>query len=63
MSVWQVFFGWPQGGVWSNVAASLLWAVPGFTAHHVLMRRHTTREIDRQTAEIKAHMDRDREGV
>lgn len=58
MSTWLVFFGWPGGGVWSNLAASALWAPAAFTVHHVLMRRHTTRQIDRQTAEIKAHMDR-----
>lgn len=46
------------GPVWPNLVASVLWAAPAFTVHHRLMRRHTTREIDRQTAEIKAHMDR-----
>lgn len=48
------------GPVWPNLVASVVWAVPGFTVHHVLMRRHTTREIDRQTAELKTHMDRQR---
>jgi hypothetical protein len=45
------------GPVWPNLVASVLWAAPAFTAHHVLMRRHTTREIDRQTVEIKAHLE------
>lgn len=44
--------------VWPNLVASVLWAAPAFVAHHVLMRRHTTREIDRQTAELKTHIDR-----
>ncbi len=58
VSVWRSFFDWPSGGVWSNLLASLMWAAPAFTTHHVLMRRHTSREIDRQTQEIKAHMER-----
>jgi hypothetical protein len=27
MSVWDVFFGWPGGGVWSNLVASVLTGV------------------------------------
>lgn len=46
------------GPMWPNLAASVVWAAPAFTVHHVLMRRHTTREIDRQTGELKAHMGR-----
>jgi hypothetical protein len=42
--------------VWPNLVASVLWAAPAFTAHHLLIRRHTTREIDRQTDEIKAYV-------
>jgi len=58
MTAWSVFFSWPSGGVWGNLLASLLWAPAAFGAHHVAIRRHTTREIDRQTVEIKAHMDK-----
>lgn len=43
------------GPIWPNLIASVLWAVPGFTVHHVLMRRHTTRALDAQTVELKAH--------
>lgn len=25
--VWRLFFGWPAGGTWSNMIASLEWAV------------------------------------
>lgn len=60
MGTWRAFFSWPSGGVWANLLASLLWGAPAFVAHHVLMRRHTTREIERvagwQTKELKEHM-------
>jgi hypothetical protein len=55
------WFAWPDGGVWSNLAAALLWAGPGFTTHHVLMRRYNVRilrqETRRQTEELKNHLD------
>jgi hypothetical protein len=42
------WFGWPDGGVWSNIAASLIWSgivwVPTI--------RHLHRKIDRQHNEI-----------
>lgn len=40
-----------------NLEASLLWGVPGFVTHHLLTRRHVTREADRQTRAITAHID------
>lgn len=40
-----------------NLEASVMWALPGFVVHHVLTRRHITRETDRQTEDIKAHID------
>jgi hypothetical protein len=61
VTAWSAFFSWPNGGVWSNLIAALLWsplAAAGLTVHHVLMRRHHTREVNRQTRELKAHMDR-----
>lgn len=54
---WHAFFSWPDGGVWANLLAAGLWALPAFTTHHVLMRRHHTKTTDAQTAQIKAHID------
>lgn len=55
------FFSWPDGGVWANLLASLLWGTPAFVVHHKLMRRHhekTVREQTvEQTADLKAHID------
>lgn len=46
---------WSQVG--PNLEASLLWAAPGFVLHHALTRRHITRETNRQTEELKTHID------
>lgn len=56
MGVLRLFFGWPAGGVWSNLLASLLWGAPAFAAHHIAMRRHVTRQTQAQTEELKEHV-------
>jgi hypothetical protein len=60
-SAFTAFFSWPNGGVWSNLLASLLWGAPAFITHHRLMRRHQTKTIAEQTAkqtdELKAYID------
>jgi len=58
VTAWSAFFHWPDGGVWSNLLASLMWAPAGLGAHHVAMRRHHTRVAAAQTAELKAHLDK-----
>jgi hypothetical protein len=41
---WDVFFGWPAGGVWSNLVASLIWATPaGIALARKLRRQHAER--------------------
>lgn len=57
MSAVHAFFAWPDGGVWSNLLASLLWGPAAFTAHHVGMRRHHERATAAQTQELKDHID------
>ncbi|HXR74010.1 hypothetical protein [Actinocrinis sp.] len=57
MSTLSAFFAWPSGGVWSNLLAAAMWAVPGFTTHHLLIRRHQTKTVKAQTEELKAHID------
>lgn len=47
---------WSQ--LWPNLLASVLWAAPGFTINHILLRRHHTRAIDAQTTQLKAHIDK-----
>lgn len=36
--------------VWPNLLASVIWAAPAFTAHHLLIRRH----LDRRHQELQA---------
>lgn len=66
MGVLNSFFGWPAGGVWANIIASVIWGAPAFVTHHVLMRRHqervVTRETAAQTEQIKAHITTTLEG-
>lgn len=57
VSTLSAFFSWPNGGVWANLLASLIWGVPAFVTHHRLMRRHHVNETAKQTAELKAHID------
>lgn len=28
------FFAWPNGGVWSNLLASVIWTIPALVWHH-----------------------------
>jgi hypothetical protein len=39
------FFAWPGGGVWSNLAASVIWTVPALGWHHRRMKRHITETL------------------
>ena len=38
------------GQVWPNLLANALWVSPAFVVHHVLMRRHSSREHSRTRA-------------
>lgn len=54
-----VFFGWPLGGVWSNLVASLIWATPaGIATWRKLRRQHAERmgQAERHHAEVQAQM-------
>lgn len=48
--------------LWPNLVASALWALPGFTINHLLLRRHHQRTADQQTQQIKDHIDARIEG-
>lgn len=36
------FFAWPDGGVWSNLLASVIWTVPALAWHHRKIKQHVT---------------------
>lgn len=52
----DVFFHWPNGGIWSNILASILWTTPsfvvGFVIGHFKMKKH----INTRHEELKAHI-------
>jgi hypothetical protein len=51
MSWFSVFFSWPGGGVWSNLIAAALWALPALEVNHARMKRHITRTLTQAPAE------------
>lgn len=38
-SAWGLFFRWPDGGVWSNMVASILWTAPAWIMATFAWRR------------------------
>lgn len=44
------FFSWPNGGVWSNLLASVLWTVPTLGYHHKKIKQHITNTLAPQPA-------------
>jgi len=47
MSPTHLFFHWPDGGIYSNIVASIIWTTPsfivGFVVGHLKMKKHTQR--------------------
>lgn len=41
MSILGYYFGWPDGAVWSNLLASVIWAAPAlWHLHRKIKRNH-----------------------
>lgn len=47
----RLFFHWPEGGVWSNIVASALWAIPGY-----FWGRYHFKKIHRAHTKIHKHL-------
>jgi hypothetical protein len=45
MHTLTAFFGWPDGGIWSNLAASVVWTLPALGWHHRRMKRHIAKTL------------------
>jgi hypothetical protein len=45
MGWFSSFFAWPDGGVWSNLVASVPWTVPALGWHHRKMKQHVTAAV------------------
>lgn len=39
------FFAWPDGGVWSNLLASVIWTLPALRWHHKRIKEHVDRAL------------------
>lgn len=45
---WALFWRDAWSPIWPNLIASVIWATPAFTIHHVLLRRHITAQLAKQ---------------
>ncbi len=55
MRVLSVFFSWPEGGVWSNLLASFIWAAPTFG--YALRKQHLHhRRVEQSLAALHKHL-------
>ena len=52
MSALTAFFGWPDGGVWSNLIASAAWVPLAGVWHRRTLRRHAAEMRQHLTAEL-----------
>jgi hypothetical protein len=62
MDTWQVFFGWPGGGVWSNLLASAIcvgvawWRLRAkMIAHHAAQMAQAARHHKEQLTQADVH--------
>lgn len=42
------FFAWPNGGVWSNLLASVIWTIPTLAVHHRKIKQHIDDKLAQQ---------------
>ena len=48
------FFAWPNGGVWSNLLASVLWTVPALVWHHKRVMAKLDRHHQETMREVRS---------
>jgi hypothetical protein len=56
MNTIQSFFGWPEGGVWSNILASMIWTTPSFIVGFFIGHRQLVSHMRRHHQEVMAHI-------
>ena len=49
----QLFFNWPNGSVWGNLIASLLWSIPLWTLGYFKIKRQHAKHHQ----QLKDHID------
>lgn len=59
MNPWEYFFGWYQGGVWSNLLANIVWIpvalIGGWVFHGKLKARLDAHHSEQMQLRIKHH--------
>jgi preprotein translocase subunit YajC len=53
MNVFNEFFGWPLGSVWSNIIASVIWSIPAVIFTFWRIRKHQKRNHKEVMASIE----------
>lgn len=44
--IWTTLHRWYLE-LWPNLAASVIWGAPAFTTHHLLIKRHITKQHEK----------------
>lgn len=55
MTTLRTFFGWPDGGVWSNLIASAAWVPLAALWHRRKLREHAAELRQHLTDELRRH--------
>ena len=58
MSAWEAFFGWPLGGVWSNLLAAALWVPIAAVATAVVTAWRVRVHLNRHLAPLCRDVER-----
>lgn len=62
MSFWHLVFHFPDGGVYSNIVASVIWTTPSFIAglviSHLRLKKHINAEHQKSREHLAMHMDK-----
>lgn len=53
MNILKSWFSFPDGGVWSNLIASALWAIPTFIHLHKKLNRHHKQILERGRTNVR----------
>ena len=56
MSPLHLFFHWPDGGVYSNIVASVIWTTPSFFLGMYVSHRKLKKHINAKHEDLKAHI-------
>lgn len=61
MNFWQLTFHFPDGGIYSNLVASILWTTPSFIIGFIVGHRKLVRHLNHHHEALKAHISAEHE--